>query len=178
MELDRTRRPGVAVWRKDKNFSASINDAQDVWHDFVTNHNGGVIDLVVKVLGCDRKAAFDWLAAYAGDSLDDRGSRRTYARQMQAARPKAEALVRWKMETLKRLRAQRKRAAADFPQCCSLRTLACLRAVRRLWRRSLRAGDMKKECARLIFVSPNRVAVVTFITPVRRNIKSNLPRLT
>lgn len=37
---------------------------------------------------------------------------------------------------------------------------------------------MKKECVRLIFVSPNLVAVVIFITPVRRNIKSNLPRLT
>jgi hypothetical protein len=43
----------------------SINDAQGFWHDCVTKHGGGVIDLVVKVLG-DRKAAFDWLAAYAG----------------------------------------------------------------------------------------------------------------
>jgi hypothetical protein len=43
----------------------SINDAQSFWHDLVTNHSGGVIDLVVKVLD-DRKGAFDWLAAYAG----------------------------------------------------------------------------------------------------------------
>jgi hypothetical protein len=70
VKLDRTRRRGVAVWRKGKGFSVSFNDAKGVWNDFVTNQGGGVIDFVVKVLGCDRKAALEWLAEYAGVPLD------------------------------------------------------------------------------------------------------------
>jgi DNA primase len=109
VKLDRTRRRDVAVWRKGKNFSVSFNDAKGVWHDFVTNQGGGVIDFVVKVLGCDRGAAMEWLAADSGVRLDGwhRDSKRKYAQRMQVAKTKAEALVRWKLETLERLRIQR-----------------------------------------------------------------------
>ena len=61
VKLDRTRRRGVAIWRKGKNFSVSLNDTKCVWHDFVTGEGGGVIFLVVKVLGCDRRPALEWL---------------------------------------------------------------------------------------------------------------------
>jgi len=109
VKLDRTRRRGIAVWRKGNSFSVSFDDAKGVWHDFVTDEGGGVIDFVAKVLSCDRRAALEWLAAYAGVPLDGwtRDSRRHCVRRMQAAKPKAEALVRWKVETLEGHRAKR-----------------------------------------------------------------------
>ncbi len=72
VKLDRSRRRGVASWREGRNFSISFNDAKNVWHDFVTGEGGGVVDFVVRVRGCDRKTALEWLALYAGVPLDDK----------------------------------------------------------------------------------------------------------
>ena len=109
VKLDRTRRRGVAGWRKGKNFSVSLNDSKNVWHDFVTSEGGGVLDFIARVRGRNRKEAIEWLAAYCGVPLDDRpeAERRDWARQMREAKPEAEALVRWKLNTLEALREQR-----------------------------------------------------------------------
>lgn len=121
-EAGRTRRPGVAVWRKDRDFSVSINDAQGFWHDFVTNHGGGVIDLVVKVLG-DSQGRVHLAGCIRRSFTRHRGSRRRYARRMQAAMPKAEALVLWKMETGSDFGLSANVPQQIYHNACSLGTL-------------------------------------------------------
>ena len=114
--LDRTRRRGVATWREGKNFSVSFNDNKNAWHDFVSNEGGGVLDLVVRVRGCDRKAALEWIAAYAGVPLTHQteSERRDWSRRMRATRHQAEALVAWKRETLEGLRYHRGRLQRTY----------------------------------------------------------------
>jgi len=111
VELDRTRRRGVAIWRKGKKFSVSFNDQKNCWHDFATGDGGGVVSFAARVLACDSKAALEWLAACAGVPLDHRteAEKREWSRRMHAAKPQAERLVRWKLETLEGLREQRNR---------------------------------------------------------------------
>lgn len=112
IKLDRARRRGVASWREGCHFSVSFDDTKNVWHDFVSGEGGGVLDLVQRIHGCARKEALSWLADYAGVALEQRSQseRCDWARRMREARPEAEALVRWKQETLEALRAQRNRA--------------------------------------------------------------------
>jgi hypothetical protein len=42
-----------------------------VWRDFVTDDGGGVLDLVMRVLGCSRADALRWCADLAGVTLDE-----------------------------------------------------------------------------------------------------------
>jgi hypothetical protein len=42
-----------------------------VWHDFVTNEGGGVLDLVVRIRGGSRQDALKCLAEFAGVQLHD-----------------------------------------------------------------------------------------------------------
>jgi hypothetical protein len=103
--LDRTRRRGVATWRNGKKFSVSFSDAKGVFHDFVTNEGGGVLDLVSRVVGCDRRKALQWLAAYAGVLLTELTN--AGWRDMRATEPEARELVAWKLESLESLRRKR-----------------------------------------------------------------------
>jgi len=108
-KLDRARRRCVATWREGRKFSVSLDDTKNCWHDFAANEGGGLIDFVARVRGCDRKAALEWLAACAGVPLDQQTEteRRQWARRMQTARPEAEKLAAWKIETLEALRNRR-----------------------------------------------------------------------
>ena len=116
VKLDRTRRRGVASWREGKNFSVSFNDVKNVWHDFVTDEGGGVLDFIQRARGCDRKEALELLASIAGVQLDHHNEvdRRDYARRMHAARREAEALLKWKCETLEDLRFHRGRIQKTY----------------------------------------------------------------
>jgi hypothetical protein len=107
VKLDRTRRRGVATWRKGKNLSVSFDDSKNVWHDFVSGEAGGVVSLVQRLRGCDKKEAVEWLANFAGVPL--REPTDAERRQWRSARGEAESLVRWKAETLDALRWQRGR---------------------------------------------------------------------
>jgi DNA primase len=106
VKMDRTRRRGVATWREGTNFSVSFSDEKNVWHDFVTDEGGGVLDFIQRARGCDRKEALQLLASIAGVPLDHHteAERRDYARRMHAAKREAEALLKWKAETLEDLR--------------------------------------------------------------------------
>jgi hypothetical protein len=109
IKLDRTKRRAIANWRDGKNFSISLNDDKNVYHDFVTGEGGGVVSFVQLVRGCDRKEAVRWLADYAGVALQEMtpAERRDWGRRIGAVRPNAEALVAYKRETLEALRYRR-----------------------------------------------------------------------
>jgi len=75
---------GRAFWRKGDGFNVALSDKKGVWYDHATGEGGGVLDLVQRVLGCDRKAALRWLADYAAvplqDTLFSTAERRAYTR--------------------------------------------------------------------------------------------------
>jgi hypothetical protein len=54
---------GRAFWRGGEGFNVSLDDQKNVWHDFVANEGGGVLDLVMRIRGCDRRGAYTWVAA-------------------------------------------------------------------------------------------------------------------
>jgi hypothetical protein len=109
--LDRTRRRAVAKWRGGKHFSVAVDDEKNVFHDKVTNQGGGLVAFVQLIRGCDKKAAVQWLADFAGVPLREMAEdeRRDWAQRIGAVRRNAEALVAWKIETLKALRDERGR---------------------------------------------------------------------
>jgi hypothetical protein len=88
---------GRARWRNGDGWSVSLNNDKNVWFDFVANQGGGILSLVQVALGCDRKTAFQWLADFAGVTLErltpEEG--RDYARRRNAAEAEAAALVEW-----------------------------------------------------------------------------------
>jgi hypothetical protein len=62
---------GPALWRGGNSpDSVSLNDARGVWHDFVANQGGGVLDLVICVRGGSKHEALKWLADFAGVPLE------------------------------------------------------------------------------------------------------------
>jgi hypothetical protein len=63
---------GSAVWRVGDGYNVSIDDERSVWHDFVTDEGGGVLDLVVKVRGGSRQDALRWLAEFVGIEIEGR----------------------------------------------------------------------------------------------------------
>jgi hypothetical protein len=111
VKLNRTRRRAIASWREGRHFSVSLDDGKNVWHDFVSGQGGGVVDLIVRIRGCDRKEALAWLSDFAGVPLDQQSDneRRHYAHRLHLVKPQAERLVAWKFDTLEALRCQRNR---------------------------------------------------------------------
>lgn len=63
---------GPAVWRGGDGLHVSMRDDRGVWHDFVTNEGGGVLDLVVRIRGGSNRDALKWVAQFAGIDLGDR----------------------------------------------------------------------------------------------------------
>jgi hypothetical protein len=79
---------GVAVWRGGEGWSVSLSDAKGVWFDHAAGEGGGILDLVMRVRGCDGAAALRWVADLIGVHLDDRplspADRAHYARERRA----------------------------------------------------------------------------------------------
>jgi hypothetical protein len=72
------RRTGRDSWRAsapwrggDGKASVSGDDSRGVFHDFVTDEGGGLLDLVGLIRGCSRQDALKWLAEFVGVPLDD-----------------------------------------------------------------------------------------------------------
>jgi hypothetical protein len=49
-----------------------MDDARNVWHDFVADEGGGVLDLVARIRGGPPRDALRWVADFIGRPLDDR----------------------------------------------------------------------------------------------------------
>jgi hypothetical protein len=60
------------IWRDGKSWSVSLNNERGVWHDFVSNEGGGILDLIVRVLGGTRADALRWAAEFAGIPLNNK----------------------------------------------------------------------------------------------------------
>ena len=91
---------GPATWRGGKNLSVSGDDARNIWHDFVSNAGGGILDLIVCVQGCSRQDALGWLAAFVGVPLDDqplsREDRQRFAQERQRIEQQLPEARRWR----------------------------------------------------------------------------------
>jgi hypothetical protein len=100
---------GRAFWRNGSGFNVALNAAKGVWYDFVTNEGGGILRLVEVALGCDRKAAFQWLADFAGVPFRHLTAKEQhdYARRRNAAKAEAAALVAWREQMIDALVAHR-----------------------------------------------------------------------
>ena len=61
-----------AAWRKGDGLNVSMDDSRGIWHDFVTDEGGGVLDLIVRLRGGNRQDALRWLAGFAGVPLEDK----------------------------------------------------------------------------------------------------------
>jgi hypothetical protein len=98
------------VWRDGDGLNVSLDDNRRVWHDFVTDEGGGVLDLIVQIRGGSRQEALRWLADFAGMIIDHpltRVERERYRRQSAVAEREANDLVRWRDGLLEALRQAR-----------------------------------------------------------------------
>lgn len=59
------RRNIVAFWRADKNASVSIDHNKNVWYDHGTGEGGSIIDLVMRIEGCDFSEACRKLESFS-----------------------------------------------------------------------------------------------------------------
>src|ERR1035441_9268954 len=57
---------GQAIWRGGENLSVAIDDSKLTWFDHAAAEGGGVLDLVGRVRGGDRKESLRWLSELAG----------------------------------------------------------------------------------------------------------------
>jgi hypothetical protein len=86
------RRTGRDTWRAkrpggDSKDAVSGDDARGVWHNFIDDSGGGVLDLIVQFRGGSRQDALRWLAEFAGIPLQDKplspAERQRWARERQ-----------------------------------------------------------------------------------------------
>lgn len=102
---------GKAFWRGGDGFNVSLQEQRGGWRDFPRNTGGGILDLIVAVLGCDRRAALSWLADHEGVTLDDNplspAERRAWAQRRARAEQQARELAAWRNNYLACLRERR-----------------------------------------------------------------------
>ena len=63
---------GPAFWRDGDGLNISLDDSRGVWHEFVTEQGGGVLDLIIQARGGNRADALRWAADLVGIALDDK----------------------------------------------------------------------------------------------------------
>jgi hypothetical protein len=88
-----------------------LDAKRGLWYDHARGEGGGILDLIQRVMGCDRRAAVHWLANQLGVNLEDSSisaaEQRTLAQQRCGAERKARELAEWREEYLARLRRKR-----------------------------------------------------------------------
>jgi hypothetical protein len=52
----------LPFWRQGEHYNVSINNEKGCWFDFSRREGGGKLDLIQKVLDCDKRTALRWLA--------------------------------------------------------------------------------------------------------------------
>lgn len=105
-------RRGQAFWRNGDGWNIALDEPNKVWFDFVGGRGGGILNLVMVALGCDKAAAVSWLSQMAGVTLDDSGDSVTYAARRNRGRIIAQRVADWANGTAEQLDEQ-KRAALD-----------------------------------------------------------------
>jgi hypothetical protein len=91
---------GRAVWRDGDGLNVSGDDRRGVWHDFVTDEGGGILDLIVRVRGGSRAEALRWSADLAGIEIGSearsRVSRSKLARQRRELERRLQNAHQWR----------------------------------------------------------------------------------
>jgi hypothetical protein len=88
------RARGRAKWRDGDGLNVSLDDSRGVWHDFVSDEGGGVLDLVQRIRGGSRQEALKWVADFAGVPLDDQPLSREQRREWALERRRTEQHMR------------------------------------------------------------------------------------
>jgi hypothetical protein len=99
-----------AFWRKTQDANVALDDKKGVWHDFARSEGGGILDLIQRVKGCDRRGATKWLKEYTGLPVDrplSARDKRDYARRRAVGQREAEILLAWRNRLLTALLAYR-----------------------------------------------------------------------
>jgi hypothetical protein len=110
---------GRAFWRKGDGWSVSIDTDKNVWYDFRDGVGGGVLDLIERVLRCDRRSAVEWLQNYTGvpSRQATQEERRDYSRRRARAEHEAQQLVAWRDGMLDNLRHHRVLCYRLYHEC-------------------------------------------------------------
>lgn len=101
---------GRAFWRSGDGFNVKVTARS--WRDFKASEGGGILDLVSRVLGCDRRGAAQWLADRYGVALGRTSPNqiRRLAERRNRARERAVELVAWRDRLVLALRDLRNSA--------------------------------------------------------------------
>jgi hypothetical protein len=84
-----------AFYRDGNNQQAvSLDDSKGAWFDYRDNTGGGVMDLIQRVLGCDRAGALRWLSSFTGLPLGDRPASRAERRALMDRREREQREMR------------------------------------------------------------------------------------
>jgi len=100
-----------AIYRNGDGYSVALNDDKGCWYDFVEGIGGGILDLIQKVLRCDRRTAIEWFCDFAGIK-SERKRRNPVAWRRSLAH--ADELIAWRDRILEDLRLQRNEALRGF----------------------------------------------------------------
>ncbi len=93
-DAPRRGRAGAFYRGGDNPGAISLIDEKGCWHDFVTGEGGGILDLVCRVLECDRTSALQWVADLSGLPLDGRPLTHTERQAFTHRRRRSEQLAR------------------------------------------------------------------------------------
>jgi hypothetical protein len=98
-------------WRESKSQrSVTVDDRIGCWYDHGAGEGGGIVALVGKALGCDRRQAFDWLKQRYGLGKPDPAM----LSQRQAVQSTAASLAEWRWGLTQYLRAIRNGGWTDW----------------------------------------------------------------
>ena len=74
--------------------SVALSEAKGCWFDHRDGVGGGVLDLIQRVLGCDRAGALQWLSNFTGLPHEDRTATPAEQRALAARREREEREIR------------------------------------------------------------------------------------
>lgn len=104
--------------------AVSLDDRKGIWFDHRDHVGGGVLDLIQRVLGCNRGSALRWLAEFTGLPLDERTfttrERREYAQRCTRAQQLAREVSDFERGLELCLERQQENAGAVIPWLLSL----------------------------------------------------------
>ena len=84
-----------AFYRAGNNQQAvSLNDSKGAWFDHRDNTGGGILDLIQRVLGCNRAEAMRWLSSFTGIPFEDRPATRAERRALADRREREQREMR------------------------------------------------------------------------------------
>ncbi len=104
-----------AAWYRDGKSKRSLSIDAQRWYDHGTQRGGGVLDLIQLVLGCTRRNAAEWLAAFYGLSLGARTPKeiRKWRRRKVETDGAVDDLAEWRAGRIQALMVERNRCYAN-----------------------------------------------------------------